>query len=121
MTDRAVPNLPSRDFDATTTFYSRFGFSESYRDREWLVLRRGEIHLEFFPFSDLDPAESSFMCSVRVANLNELYSDVAAAGVPEASTGIPRLAPIAQQSWGARAAFLIDLDGTQLHLIEDRA
>ena len=28
--------------------------------------------------------------------------------------------PVALREWGQRAGYLIDLDGTQLHLIEDR-
>ncbi len=59
------------------------------------------------------------MCSIRVADLDELHSAVAASGVAPAKTGIPRLEPIAAQAWGMRAGFLIDLDGTLLHLIED--
>ena len=55
MADRAVPNLPSRDFAATVAFYGRFGFGEDYRDDGWLILRRGSMRLEFFPFPDLDP------------------------------------------------------------------
>jgi hypothetical protein len=39
--------------------------------------------------------------------------------VPEAGIGIPRLIPVALREWGQRAGYLIDLDGTQLHLIED--
>lgn len=119
MTDRAVPNLPSRDFEATAEFYSRLGFTEAYRDNAWLILRRGTIQLEFFPFPELNPPESSFMCSIRVADLDELYSAVSTAGVRETGAGIPRLTPIARQEWGQRVGFLVDLDGTQLHLIED--
>ena len=56
MTDRAVPNLPSRDLIATATFYGGFGFSELHRDENWLVLRRGDLQIEFFRKDDLDPA-----------------------------------------------------------------
>ncbi|MDP3209748.1 MAG: bleomycin resistance protein [Rhodoglobus sp.] len=121
MSDRAVPNLPSRDFDATESFYGAFGFERGFRDSGWMILRRGELQLEFFPYPELVPAASKFMCSVRVADLDELYGAVAAAGVPVAARGIPRLVSPAQQDWGMRAGFLIDLDGTQLSLIEDRA
>ncbi|GAA1976850.1 bleomycin resistance protein [Microbacterium pumilum] len=120
MVDRAVPNLPSRDFAATAEFYGAFGFAESFHDDGWLIVARGTLQLEFFPMPDLDPATSSFMCSIRVDDLEGLRSAVVAAGVPESSRGIPRITAIAMQSWGQRAAFLIDLDGTQLHLIEDR-
>jgi hypothetical protein len=117
--DRSVPNLPSRDLSATAAFYGGFGFVPSYRDEGWMILRRGAVELEFFPFAELDPASSSFMCSIRVDDLDDLYGAVAAAGVPSATRGIPRLTPVEMQSWGQRAAFLIDLDGTELHLIEN--
>ena len=119
MADRAVPNLPSRDFDATVAFYEGFGFETEYRDGGWLVVRRGGVVLEFFLAPELDPSSSWFMASIRVADLEELYAAVRESGVPEMVTGIPRLTPIALREWGQRAGYLVDPDGTQLHLIED--
>ncbi|MDF2047765.1 bleomycin resistance protein [Microbacterium sp. Kw_RZR3] len=119
MTDRAVPNLPSRDFDATIAFYGGFGFEQDYRDEGWLILRRGELSLEFFPFADLDPASSSFMCSIRVDDVDELYRRITAAGVVEKTVGFPRVHPVATQPSGLRIGNLIDIDGTQLNLIEN--
>jgi len=119
MVDRAVPNLPSRDFDATVDFYRGFGFGLAYRDGGWLILRRGGIVVEFFLAPELDPYASWWMCSIRVEDLDGLYAAIRASGVPERLTGIPRLVPIALQEWGQRAGFLVDVDGTQLHLIED--
>ncbi|WP_251450956.1 bleomycin resistance protein [Microbacterium sp. Marseille-Q6648] len=119
MADRAVPNLPSRDFDATADFYGGFGFGVDYRDGGWLILARGTLRLEFFLAPELDPYSSWFMASIRVGDLDGLYAEIRAAGVPEASSGIPRLVPVALQEWGRRAGYLVDLDGTQLHLIED--
>ena len=54
MSDRATPTLPSRDFAATSAFYSALGFTESYRDDGWMILSHGGVTLEFFPFADLD-------------------------------------------------------------------
>lgn len=119
MTERTVPNLPSRDVDATIAFYGGFGFEPTYRDDGWLILRSGDLELEFFPFPDLVPEESSFMCSIRVDDLDELYRRIHDAGVVERSTGRPRLHPVRTQPWGGRAGFLVDPDGTQLHLIEN--
>lgn len=48
MTDRATPNLPSTDLDATAAFYERFGFERGFVDEGWLILTRGPIELEFF-------------------------------------------------------------------------
>ncbi|GAA1467178.1 bleomycin resistance protein [Microbacterium thalassium] len=116
--DRAVPNLPSRDFDVTEAFYGGFGFECEFRDDGWMILSRGELRLEFFPYPGLDPATSSFMCSIRVADVDELYAAVKRAGVPERSVGMPRLHPVRLQEWGLRVGYLIDPDGTQLALID---
>ena len=49
MTDHATPNLPSRDFEATSQFYTRLGFQQGWRDEGWMILKRGGLTLEFFP------------------------------------------------------------------------
>lgn len=121
MTDHAVPNLPSRDFDDTIAFYGPVGFAVAYRDEGWLILRRGNLQLEFFLFPDLLPDESSFMCSIRVDDVAALYGRFLAAGVAETAVGRPRLHLVRSQPWGGRAGFLVDPDGTQLTLIENGA
>lgn len=118
--DLAVPNLPSRSFDATELFYGGFGFVRLFRDQGWMILTRGGLQLEFFPSPDLDPYSSSFMCCLRVADVDELYDAILRTGVPVTTTGMPRLHLVRQQTWGLRAGFLIDPDGTQLTLIEQR-
>jgi catechol 2,3-dioxygenase-like lactoylglutathione lyase family enzyme len=50
MADRATPNLPARDFARTSAFYVQLGFIEGYRDDGWMIMRRGGVDLEFFPF-----------------------------------------------------------------------
>lgn len=112
-------NLPSRDFDRTVAFYGAFGIYPSHRDEGWLLLRRGEMQLEFFLFAGLVPDGSSFMRSVRVDDLDGLYAEVAGSGVPEPPNGRPRLHPAELQPWGSRVAFLIDPDCTQLSLVEN--
>ncbi|MFB2581340.1 bleomycin resistance protein [Herbiconiux sp. P15] len=116
--DRAVPNLPSAEFDTTQAFYTGFGFECLFRDAGWMILTRGDLQLEFFPAPDLDPLSSSFMCCLRVADVDELYEAIRASGVPVAPTGRPRLHEVRLQQWGLRAGYLVDPDGTQLTLIE---
>ena len=117
--DRATPNLPSRDFDTTSRFFAALGFVETWRDSGWMILRRGELQLEFFPFPDLDPATSSFGSCLRVDDLDALYAACQAAGVPEQRTGWPRLHPPKAEPWGGRVAALIDPDGTLFRLIQN--
>lgn len=118
--DVATPNLPSRDLDATEAFYTSFGFERVYRDDGWLILRRGDLQLEYYPAPDLDPYATSAMCCLRVADVDELYDAIRRSGVEEGSVGMPRLHPVERQDWGMRAGALVDLDGVQLTLIEQR-
>ena len=117
MTDRATPNLPSRDFATTAAFYAPLGFDEIYRDAGWMILARGGVQLEFFPFPDLDPAQSSFMCCLRLDDAEAFYATCRDAGVPEQSAGSPRLRPLRREPWGGRVGALIDPDGTLLRII----
>jgi catechol 2,3-dioxygenase-like lactoylglutathione lyase family enzyme len=89
MTDRITTNLPARNFDDTAAFYARLGFEIEYRDDAWMILSRGPLELEFFPDPDIAPDRSSFSACVRVADLDRLYTDWSAVGLPGA--GIPRL------------------------------
>ena len=119
MTDHAVPNLPSRDFTQTVDFYGGFGFTETHRDDARLLLRRAGVQLEFFRYADLDPTDSSFMCTLRVDDLDGWYRGILESGVPEKNAGHPRLHPARIESWGGRVAFLVDVDGTQLNLVQN--
>ncbi len=119
MADRATPNLPSRDFTATEEFYAALGFARDWRDDGWMILSRGDLLLEFFPFPDLDPATSSFSCCLRLDNLGELYRACVEAGIPEQNTGWPRLHPARREASGLDIAYLIDPDCSLLRLIQN--
>ena len=117
MVDRATPNLPSRDFGATSHFYAALGFVEEFRDDGWLILARGAVVLEFFPFPDLDPATSSFGTCLRLDDVDEFFRACLDAGVPQSARGWPRLhAPRVEES-GLRIGALLDPDGSLLRLI----
>jgi catechol 2,3-dioxygenase-like lactoylglutathione lyase family enzyme len=120
MADFATPNLPARDFEATLAFYGQLGFTERWRDNGWMILERGSLMLEFFPYPDLDPLESSFGSCLRLDELDAFYELAKTAGLPEARSGIPRLVPPLRQSWGGRIAYLVDPDGSLLRLVDNR-
>jgi hypothetical protein len=117
MSDSATPNLPSRNFEKTAHFYAVLGFSERWHDRNWMILERGDLVLEFFPFSELDPLTSWFSCCLRLDDLDAFYTVCKGAGLP--AIGQPRLEAPALQPWGARMGALIDLDGSLLRLIQN--
>ena len=119
MSDHATPNLPARDFEETSQFYARLGFTQSYRDGGWMILQRGGLKLEFFPFPDLDPFESSFGSCLRLDDLDAFYGACRSAGLPEARTGIPRISPPRVEPWGGRVGYLVDPDGTLLRLVQN--
>nr|MDP9415902.1 bleomycin resistance protein [Pseudomonadota bacterium] len=73
--DRSTPNLPSRDLEATSSFYARLGFAEGWRSDGWMILERGGLMLEFFPHPGLDPAQSWFSCCLRLGDLAGFYRE----------------------------------------------
>jgi hypothetical protein len=119
MTDHATPNLPSPDFEATSRFYAALGFSESWRDKGWMILRRGDLMLEFFSYPDLDPSTSSFSCCLRLDDLDSFYAVCRTAGLPESRSGMPRLNPPRVETSGMRIASLVDPNGTLLRLVRN--
>lgn len=120
MPDTATPNLPSRDFDATARFYGALGFEVGWRDAGWMILERGGLTLEFFPWPDLDPASSSFGSCFRMDDVGAFFDIVVAAGVPEQTTGWPRAHRPKREHWGGLVGALIDPDGTLIRLVQEQ-
>jgi catechol 2,3-dioxygenase-like lactoylglutathione lyase family enzyme len=120
MADRMTANLPARDMDETAAFYRRLGFNVVFKDRTWMILRRGALELEFFPFPDLVPPQSSFSACARVDELHLLYADFATAGLPSDQRLIPRLTAPKLEPFGLRMFALIDLNGSLVRCIENR-
>lgn len=116
--DRATPNLPARDFAKTAEFYASLGFAEHFRADFWMILVRGGLTLEFFPYDDLDPATSSFSCCLRLDDLDDFYARCRAAGIEEKRSGWPRLNPPGHEG-ELRIAYFVDLDGSLLRLIQN--
>ena len=117
--DHATPNLPSRDFEATSKFFSQLGFEEGWRDEGWMILKRGGVTLEFFPHPELNPLESWFSSCLRLDDLTAFYEGCLEAGVPEQCWGQPRVQPPQKEESGLTIGALIDPDGTLLRLIQN--
>lgn len=91
--DRAAPNLPAADFDRTERFYASVGFETRWRDREWMILARGSVVLEFFSLPGVDPLASCFNCCLRL-DADTFYAACLEGSLPEAEKGQPRLHPL---------------------------
>lgn len=117
--NRATPNLPSRDFEVTQRFYEALGFTLGWRDAGWLILRRGDLQLEFFAFGDLDPAANYGGSCLRLDDLDGFYATCQSAGIEEREEGWPRLHPPRLEQWGGRVGSLLDPDCNLLRLIQN--
>ena len=115
--DRATPNLPSRDFTATTKFYAKLGFREQFRDNGWLILERGTIQIEFFPWPELELKKNMASCCIRVADANALYESFRGAHLPESCSAVPRITAPVDQPWGLCEFAIIDPDGNLLRCL----
>lgn len=119
MVDHATPNLPSRSFGATIAFYGALGFEPVFQDSHWLILSRGSLTLEFFPYADLDPATSSFGSCLRLDDVDAFYGHCRHVGIPETTVGWPRIEPPRHETSGMRIGALLDPDGTLLRLVQN--
>lgn len=119
MADRITANLPSRDLSATSAFYSRLVFAESYRDDGWMILRRGPLALEFFRHPKVDPWSSWASACVRVDDPDALLAEWQGAGLPSDPRSIPRLTGFFKPGAAPRMFALVDADGSLLRVIDN--
>lgn len=117
--DRITANLPSRDFAATEAFYAALGFAPTFRDAGWMILARGPLEVEFFPWPDLDPFSSNASACVRVDDLDALYAAWRRAGLSDNPRHIPRLTGPVKQPGVPRMFALVDCDGALLRVLQN--
>jgi len=77
-------------------------------------LRRGDVELHFFTHEELNPAESSAGCYIRVLDVEKIYRDCSSSRLPR--TGIPRMEPLENKPWGLREFAIVDPDGNLLRI-----
>jgi len=114
--DLAIPILPCRSVAATTEFYRRLGFEGGAHefDRDYAILRRGQVELHFFTHRDLVPAESFAGCYIRVRDVQSIFESCSAGGLPAA--GRPRIDRLEDKPWGLREFAIVGPDGNLLRI-----
>lgn len=118
MTDRITANLPSNDFGRTAAFYQSLGFQLDYKGGDWMIMHRGPLELEFFAMK-IEPPKSCFSACMRVDDLDGLYADFSAAGVPRACGTFPNMSALEDD--GMRMFTIIDPDGSLLRCIDNKS
>ena len=119
MAERVTANLPARDFGETESFYKSLGFGVVFRNEGWMILSRGPLEIEFFPYPDLQPPQCRFSACIRVEDVNNLHADWADLGLPR--RGIPRMTDPVDETWGFRIFALIDPNGNLLRCLSPLA
>lgn len=114
--DLAIPILPCRAVDVTVAFYKRLGFEGGPHaaDSSYAILRRGAVELHFFTHKELDPADSSAGCYIRVLDVDTVYRQFLSSKLPGA--GIPRMDTLQDKPWGLREFAIVDPDGNLVRI-----
>ncbi len=119
MADHATPNLPSRDFETSSRFYAALGFIERWRDESWMIMKRGDLVLEFFPHPELDTKTSWFSCCLRLDDLDAFYELCKATGPLRNLHGPAAPSPAQGRAVGQAHGAFVDPDGTLIRLIQN--
>lgn len=114
--DLAIPILPSRSVENTRDFYRKLGFDGKIwgPPHFYATLTRGSVELHFFTHAELDPAESTAGCYIRVQNVDGIYEAFAKANLPK--TEIPRMDQLETKPWGMREFAIVDPDGNLIRI-----
>jgi catechol 2,3-dioxygenase-like lactoylglutathione lyase family enzyme len=118
----AVPILPARSLEETRAFYERIGFQVAGWWPEfggYAILARGDLEMHFFAHSELSPLENYAGCYWRVTDVDAIYAECSAAGLPNAGT--PRLVPVENKPWGMREFAIVDPSGNLIRVGERKS
>ena len=108
-----IPILASRDISETVAFYERLGFGvvrlhENFGPA-YLLIRRDDVELHFVHSPEVDPAESSGGCYLRLADAQAVYDDWE-------PLAVPGMHPPRDTPWGMREFFVVDPSGNLLRI-----
>jgi catechol 2,3-dioxygenase-like lactoylglutathione lyase family enzyme len=110
--EKAIPVLPSLNFDASLKFYvEKLGFNLSFRTEDRLALEKNGLEIHFWPCEDKQiPAASG--CFVVVRNIEPLYEEYRQQGVVHPKGALE------DKPWGMRQFSMLDGDGNLIQFAE---
>ena len=114
--DRAIPQLPARSLERTLAFYRRLGFDCEMVSptNDYAIADRCALEVHFFLHESLVPQESAFGSYFRVNEVDTLFAEFSALGLP--SSGIPRITALENKPWGMREFAIVDEDGSLIRI-----
>lgn len=106
------PKLPMRDIQVTKDYYvNQLGFEQtgSVDYKDYLMLRKDQIEIHFFAFSELDPKENYGQVYIRTNDIDALYQSLLDRNVAIHPAGHLQVKP-----WGQKEFSLLDPDNNLL-------
>jgi uncharacterized glyoxalase superfamily protein PhnB len=116
-TESARPFLPTKDFDASKSFYEALGFKKLL-DGDVAIFDVGDTSFILQRYYKKEWAENCMM-QLMVDDLDQWWAHIERLDLAR-SFGVPPPKPPALQSWGLRVAFLIDPAGVLWHVAQRR-
>lgn len=106
------PKLPMRDKAVTREFYlTKLGFEEfgSADFEGYLMVKKDNVQIHFFEFTELDPAENYGQVYIRTDDIDGLYKSLL-----EKKVGIHPNGHLQIKPWGQKEFSLLDPDNNLL-------
>jgi catechol 2,3-dioxygenase-like lactoylglutathione lyase family enzyme len=123
MAETTIPILPCSSIEENLAFYRALGFAVTFqqqRPNPYAVVERGGITLHFFSMKAYDPGQSYSTCYISTTDVDALYhafrSGLRAAFGKLPTSGLPRIGPLQDTSYGVRQFLVTDPGGTTLRI-----
>ncbi|MFR9726086.1 bleomycin resistance protein [Streptomyces sp. MS19] len=125
MPETTTPMLPCHAIAPVVGFYTALGFTTTYEQRSpnpYAVVERGGVALHFYGIKGYDPAAAHSTCLIGTDDVDALHAafraglKAALGRVP--TTGLPRVGPLRDTSYGVRQFLVTDPAGNCLRVVQ---
>lgn len=110
------PFVPSKDFQASLTFYEALGFQVAHKDSSVAVLKLGEFGFVLQNFYVQEHAANT-MVQLLVHDVDAWWASLDAETLV-ARFDVKQPIPPAMQHWGLRVGFIFDPSGVLWHIAQ---
>ena len=105
-----ISKLPYIDKEKSLDFYLQgLNFLLAADFGDYLILKKENLEIHLFEFTNLEPSESDFMIYLRTTEISNIYNELQSKGISIHPNGKLETKP-----WGQREFSIIDPSGTLL-------